>query len=132
MKIFLNRVAVVVMGVVLMFMVGSVWIGQGVKERCELARGKYRGDCVEALMAYLEDEENSLEERNKAVWALGQIGDRRAKDLVEKYYYSYEIWGKKCEHDKYLCQRELAKTVRRFRGEMNAVGWVWKKIIRLD
>ena len=42
------------------------------------ATQEYSGDRVEALIAYLQSEEHSLRNRNRAVWALGQIGDDRA------------------------------------------------------
>jgi len=50
------------------------------------------------------DETNSLEERNTAVWALGQIGDKKALEVLKKSYT-----GEPCDHTKYLCQHELEK-----------------------
>ncbi|MBN1256159.1 MAG: hypothetical protein JXA52_00480 [Planctomycetes bacterium] len=40
-------------------------------------------DPVLALIALLESEEYSYQDRNRAVWALGQIGDKRALPPLE-------------------------------------------------
>lgn len=44
----------------------------------EDARATYPGDHVEALIALVEDKAAPLEKRHSAIWALGQIGDKRA------------------------------------------------------
>lgn len=69
-----------------MFIITSTLIGFDVKQRCEIAQDKYNGDCVEALTAYLEDENNSYQSRNSAIWALGQLGDKKALPVLENLY----------------------------------------------
>lgn len=95
-------------------MTTSIWIGQSVEEKCVMAQEKYGGECVEALRAKLEDPSVSLDEKNKTVWALGQLGDRKALSVLKKYYT-----GEPCDHEKYLCQYELEKAIKLLDGGFN-------------
>lgn len=59
-------------------------IFSSVKSICTGAQQEFEGDCVEALMSLVESDKFSYRKRNKAIWALGQIGDPRAIPLLEK------------------------------------------------
>ena len=72
--------------IILVFLITSTWIGVDVQGRCQTAQGRYKGDCVEALIQVVDNNTNSFRDRNYAIWALGQIGDHRAKTILEKYY----------------------------------------------
>lgn len=63
-------------------------------------------DRVSALMSFLTDEGRPLADRDRAVWALGQLRDSRALPLL----WSYKREGE-CRHGTDLCPRELAKAV---------------------
>lgn len=67
---------------------------------------KYPGDRVQALCTLVKCESCSLAERNRAVWALGQLRDERAMPILLKYYTR-----QKCNHALDLCQYELKKAV---------------------
>ena len=69
-------------------------------------------DDVAALIAYVQSDSHTLQERNSAIWALGQARDRRALSALETYYT-----GETCNHKTDLCQRELAKAIKLCRGE---------------
>lgn len=62
---------------------------------------------VDALIAQLECASCTMKERNRAVWALGQLGDQRAFAPLKAH-----LTGKPCDHSKYLCQHELTKAIR--------------------
>lgn len=64
------------------------------------------GDDVAALMDYVQSDSHSLEDRNHAVWALGQARDERAVPVLKKY-----ITGQECDHKTDLCQHELDKAI---------------------
>lgn len=83
-----------------------VIIARGTTQRCHLAQAKYPGSCVEALISYIEDQNNSLKDRNQAVWALGHWQDKQALPVLKKYYN-----GEECDHKKSLCQYELKKAI---------------------
>ncbi len=94
-------------------------IRSGVKEISAKAVQEYPGDRVEALIAFVESENHSLMLRNRAVWALGQIGDRRALPMLKGFYTAGP-----CEHDRALCQGELQKAIKLCEGNFNATAWL--------
>ncbi|HSK09668.1 MAG TPA: hypothetical protein VK911_08830 [Vicinamibacterales bacterium] len=96
----------------------SWWVQAGALERAALAMREHPGDEVEALIAYVESDTHSLLERNRAVWALGQLRDRRALPVLEKHYT-----GEPCDHGRFLCQHELQKAIKLSRGE-GFGGWI--------
>lgn len=100
-----------------MFIVTCTLIGLSVSQRCEVAQDRYSGDCVEALISYLDNEENSYESRNSAIWALGQIGDTRALPILEKYYTG-NIPDRE-PIDKVISQYELKKAINLTSGGFN-------------
>jgi len=108
----------------LVFFSTSSWIGYSVKERCLIAQGEYGGDCVEALSAQLEDESKSLKDRNRATWALGQMGDERALPVLSKYFQGGDY---KCDHEKELCQYELEKSINLIESGFNLTHFVWRR-----
>jgi hypothetical protein len=109
---------------ILVFLVTCTWIGVDVKEQCKIAKGKYEGDCVEALAQVLDDEENSLRERNMATWALGQLGDERALEMLKKYYTG-NIPDRE-PYDKTLSQYELKKAIKLIESGLNLTAFVWR------
>lgn len=94
-------------------------IRSSVKEMSAEATREYPGDRIEALMAYVDSDNHSLRQRNRAVWALGQIGDKRALPVLEKWYT-----GGSCDHKNSLCQYELAKAINLCNGAFNATTWL--------
>jgi hypothetical protein len=99
----------------------SLMIGSGVRSVSAAALREHPGDRIAALMAYVDSPAASLSQRNRAAWALGQIGDARALPLLERYYD-----GRPCDHEKALCQYELKKAIRGCRGGTNLLAWVWR------
>ena len=100
-----------------------VWIcfdiRSSVKDISAKAVQEYSGDRVEALISYMQSEKYSLRDRNRAVWALGQIGDRRALSVLEKYHS-----GEDCDHNKYLCLHEINKAINLCKGGLNLTSWI--------
>jgi hypothetical protein len=104
---------------VLVFGLGCLGIYKGIRDISGEASAIYGGDKIEALIAYVDDEGRGLSQRNRAVWALGQLGDERALPVLEKYYT-----GEPCDHARFLCQDELRKSIRKCRGGVNVTSWV--------
>ena len=94
-------------------------IRSSVKEIGATAVSQYPGDRVEALMKYVDSKNHSLKQRNRAVWALGQIGDERALTMLEKFRT-----GQPCDHSSTLCQREVEKAIKACKGAFNATAWL--------
>jgi hypothetical protein len=94
-------------------------IRSSVKAISAEATQQYSGDRIGALITYVDSENHSLRQRNRAVWALGQIGDKRALPVLERWYT-----GQPCDHDNCLCQRELQKAIQLCKGSFNATAWL--------
>jgi hypothetical protein len=109
----------------LFFFIGSVWIGYDAKSMCLNARRQYKTtDCVEALIAQLDDEHQSFRSRNNAIWGLGAMGDRRALPVLQKYYTG-NIPDRE-PLDDMISQYELKKSIDLANGGLNITAWVWR------
>jgi hypothetical protein len=107
---------------VIVAVVSLVWIIQvSAHSYARLAQQRYRGDEVEALVLAVQDEHQTLRDRNHAVWALGQFREARALPILRRYYT-----GEKCQHDKFLCQSELKKAIDLCSGKTTAPKWLQK------
>jgi len=110
------------------FLITSLWIGYEVSSSCQNARKLYAGDCVQALTSLLEDEGQSYRSRNKAIWALGQLGDSRALSTLQKYYTG-DIPDREAL-DEMISQYELQKAIALTSGGTNISAVIWKRFVR--
>jgi hypothetical protein len=119
---FATRAGVIGLVLLTALVLGSGWlIGSGVHAVGESALLEQPGDRVLALMAYVESPKHTLRERNRAIWALGQLGDARALPVLERHFT-----GRECDHGRELCQDELRKAIRLCRGATNVTAFVWR------
>jgi len=122
-KFIILGISSVVILFITLIMAAGICIGHGVKDISQSAMVKYPScDEVQALIMFVDSDENSLAERNRAVWALGQIGDKRALEVLRKYYT-----GKPCNHSENLCQYELKKAIKLCEGGTNITAFIWKR-----
>lgn len=68
-------------------------------------------DDIMALVQFMNSESHSLQERNHIIWTLGRLASLEALPFLESVYT-----GESCDHDRYLCQYELEKAIRRCGG----------------
>lgn len=109
---------------ILFFFISSVWIGHDAKQMCLDAKREYGGDCVEALIAQLEDDNRGFRARNNAIWALGQLGDSRALPVLQNYYTG-NIPDRE-PLDETISQYELKKAVDLTSGGTNISAFIWR------
>jgi hypothetical protein len=111
--------------IILFFLVTSSLIGMSVKEKCLVATAKYtKENCVVALMEQLQDKDASYRERNYAIWALGQLGDKRVLPTLENMYT-----GNIPEREPYddgISQYELKKAIKLIKDGFNATAFIWR------
>ncbi|MFO7610681.1 MAG: hypothetical protein R6X35_16095 [Candidatus Krumholzibacteriia bacterium] len=62
-------------------------------------------DAVTAVMAWVADGSRPVADRNRGVWALGQLRDARALPLLRGYLVA------SCRHGEDICQHELRKAI---------------------
>ena len=74
-------------------------------------------DDVQALVTYILSSDHSLRDRNRAIWAVGRLGDPRALPPLESL-----STGGACHHESVPCQRELRKAIRRCGGRVDDAG----------
>jgi hypothetical protein len=91
--------------------VASAGIRTEVRAAGDWARQRHAGDAVQALLACVEDTTLDLKERNRAIWALGQLGDRRALPVLRLHHT-----GQRCDHGHTVCQHELDKAIKLIDG----------------
>ena len=109
----------------LFFFITSVWIGYDAKNMCLTAKRQYKtSDCVDALIAQLEDDHQSFRSRNSAIWGLGAMGDRRALPVLQKHYTG-NIPDQE-PLDGVISQYELKKAINLASGGLNITAWVWR------
>lgn len=99
-------------------------IGAGVDDAVGRARVSFPGDPGKALIAVATSEDFPLKDRNRAIWALGQMGQVRAVAPLETL-----LTGKPCDHATAVCQRELRRAVRQCRRGVNLTRWTWRRSV---
>lgn len=119
---WLKRGLTVLLALPIVAFVAVSWaVGSGVRAARDAAVEVHAGDQVVALVAFVETPTHSLQERNRAIWALGQLGDSRALPVLEKHFT-----GGPCDHQRALCQLELGKALKLCRGGTNLPALVWR------
>jgi hypothetical protein len=88
------------------------WLKSDITEICMHATHLYQEDKVKALLLLIQDENISLDEKNRAIWALGKLRDKRAIPVLKELQT-----GKTCDHKNNVCQRELEKAILTLEGE---------------
>lgn len=105
----------------------SLMIGRGVNSASESAMAQFDGDRVEALIALVDCQTCDLHDRTTAVWALGQLKDKRALPIL----YEYRT-GKRCDHLHQICQYEISKAIRWTEGNSYMLPQIWRVMLRFD
>jgi hypothetical protein len=99
-------------------------IGVGVLHDSQKAMAQFRGDRIEALIFVVNCETCNLQDRNSAVWALGQLRDKGALPTLYKYRT-----GKPCNHRTSICQKEIAAAVKWTEGNAYMFPQVWRVVL---
>jgi hypothetical protein len=123
-KYLIRGLAILAILLFAMVAAAELLIGSGVTARSQTAQAHFPGKRIDALIRMVECDSCNPQDRNDAVWTLGQLDDPRALPVLEKYYT-----GAKCDHARYLCQETLQIALRHLRHEDNnrfeSVLWRW-------
>jgi hypothetical protein len=121
-------VLAIVIGIPIVVYLGvSIIIGWGINKESRSAMARFSGDRIEALTALVDCQDCRLEDRNHAVWALGQLRDKRALPILYKYRT-----GKPCNHLRQICQYEIGKAIRWTEGNSYMLPQIWRVMVRDD
>jgi hypothetical protein len=102
----------------------SLLIGWGVNSDSRKAMAQFGGDRIEALIAMVDCQTCNPYDRTQAVWALGQLKDKRALPVLHKYYT-----GGPCNHFGQICQYELSKAIRWTEGKSFMLPQIWRALL---
>ena len=104
----------------------SLGIELGVQKVCKAATQKHPGERIHALLAWVESKESSYHEKCRALWALGQLGDRGALPSLREH-----LTGKPCDHDgEGFCQGELKEAIQKLEAsQFNLPAFLWRGIL---
>jgi len=83
-----------------------VSIRNGLQRFSDDAVARFPGDRIEALIKVVDCDSCTLQDRDHAVWALGQMAEPAARPVLTKYFD-----GQRCDHTTRLCQYELRKAI---------------------
>ncbi|MFA5128659.1 MAG: HEAT repeat domain-containing protein [Patescibacteria group bacterium] len=106
------------------FLVTCTQIGYDVKKRCELAQSRYGGECVDALMSQVADESDRYG-KNDAIWALGQLGDKKALPFLETYDNRQPLLDRESWNEG-ISQYELRKAIKLLKSGFNISAFIWR------
>ena len=108
----------------LIFICGSFFIiYQGVKTTCLKAKEDYKENCVNALIKYIQSNNKTFRDKNSAIWALGQLADKKTLPFLYELNKSLPE-RKKCSGD-YLCKYEIKKAIK-WCETSNITSWMYK------
>ena len=119
-RILLRGIPIALLVCALGIILLSLSIELGVKKVCGAATreypGEYPGDKVDALMMSVESDKygynaHRYSANNRAFWALGQLGDKRALPFLRKL-----LTDKPCDHETNLCQGEIKEAIVKLEG----------------
>ena len=89
-----------------------VVIDSSVQEIADDAQRRFGPDRVSALVRLANAIDQPLRDRNRAVWALGELQDPRAIPELDALRT-----GEPCNHDRFVCQYQVQKAIEKCRGE---------------
>jgi hypothetical protein len=117
-----RRIAVAASAAVLVaFVAVCLVIGRQVDAAVTRAQKAHPVDGVSALILVVESRDTPVPERNRAIWALGQLGARAALPVLRSLSGRDE-----CSHGTAVCQREVRKAIALCEGRFNVGALVWR------
>jgi len=102
-----------------------------VKERCSDAQEEFSGDCVETLVGVIQSDHHSYLEKNRAIWALGQLADERALPALRGLQSGVPC-QRPCRREFHLCQYEIEKAIKWCEKGTLFSHWMRASVLKAD
>ncbi|VGO21530.1 HEAT repeat domain-containing protein [Pontiella sulfatireligans] len=120
------KIAMLIMAltVAVLYGFGCRLIFTQVQQVAREAQASYGGEPVPALIALVEDEQALFEKRNTAIWALGQICDKRALPALQRLETS-EIQHPPYDSTSYIVQYSIKKARKQING-FTVTRWMYR------
>ncbi|NND08039.1 MAG: HEAT repeat domain-containing protein [Saprospiraceae bacterium] len=97
-----------------------------VEDITTIAVTAYRLDAIGSLTKLIESENHSYEEKNSAIWALGQLADQEALPFLEQLNTQTKEKSP-CNRNSGLCKGEIEKAMKWCRNG-NLTSWMYRHI----
>jgi hypothetical protein len=88
------------------------------------AQSRYSGDAAEALMSLLESDSATYREKNRAIWALGQIGDKRALPVLQRLDTG-EVQKTPYDPSQYIVLYSVRKAIKQIQSDFSMTRWMY-------
>jgi hypothetical protein len=93
-----------------------------VQETCKMAISLYPGDKIDALISVSKSQSSCTTNKSRALWALGQLGDKKALPYLIENFEGIE------ETD--ICVYEAQFAIEKIKNEsFNLPGFFWRSIL---
>lgn len=110
----------------MVFFYSFYWIYKDVKTACLKAQDEYRQDCIGSLIKYIQSDNSTFRARNSAIWALGQLADKRALPLLYELKSSLTD-QERCSLNTCLSKYEVQKAIK-WCEKGNITSWMYRNI----
>ena len=111
-----------VAGVLVLLLCATYYVENQVQGVCKTATRLYPGDKVDAVILLAQRDAMCTKEKARALWALGQLGDRKALAFLRSNY------GNRTEDT--ICNYEAKFAIKKLEeGRFNLPGFLWRKLL---
>jgi hypothetical protein len=107
---------------IIVLLVVTYKVESQVQETCKMAVSVYPGDNIQALINVIKNENTCTRDKSKALWALGQLGDKKALPYLIENFNGIE------ETD--ICIYEAQFAIEKIKNEsFNLPGFLWRAVL---
>jgi hypothetical protein len=107
---------------IIVLLVVTYKVESQVQEICKMAVSVYPGDNIQALINVIKNENTCTRDKSKALWALGQLGDKKALPYLIENFNGIE------ETD--ICIYEAQFAIEKIKNEsFNLPGFLWRAVL---
>lgn len=121
-KILLFSLSIILLSIAAMVFTVYLVLFFEVRDICNNAQKEYKSDCVVSLMKVLDSNNKSIKQKNDAIWALGQLADKRA--LPKLKYMFVADYPEREPLDEVISNYEIEKAIR-WMESGNLTSWMY-------
>lgn len=105
-KLIIKLVIVFVSMIAATYLSTRIWVYFDAKKVAKQAVEVYQKDVTTSMIEQLKCDTVSLSSKNRVIWAIGIVGNTTALPYLKTL-----LTGQECDHEKYVCQKELLKAI---------------------
>ena len=121
-RTFLLGTIIFFIAIIVFALATTFYIELRVQRTCKIATERYSGEKIQALITMVKDESGCSKQKARALWTLGQLGDKRALPFLRENY------GDKTEDN--LCIYEAQYAILKIEEKrFNLPGFLWRRLL---